>query len=98
GLADAKRKVLWGCWEQGSGVSLEILAALRLGMSRRDLTEGNYTKDDQRELRLEMERLAEYVSFYEFRHEASKSGRFMNERLLDTVHQVVSDSGCEVFI
>lgn len=98
GLTDQGRKVLWGCWEQGSGMSLEILAAISLEVSRRDLIEGNYTAEEQRELETEMHRLAELITFYEFQQESSNGRRGMNERILDQIGQVVSDSGCDVFI
>lgn len=97
GLADSGRKILWGCWEQGSGVSLEVLAALRLQYPRRDVTEGRFTKEEQRALYEEMERLAEYISFYEFKYE-QRTGRDGNDRVLDTIQQVVNDSGCDIFV
>lgn len=98
GMFDANRRVLVGAWEQGEGMTLEILAAIRLGFNRRDLIEGAYTAEDQKRLEEEMERVCERVRFFRlpFGEARGKSG--FNDRNMDLIQQVVADSGCDVFV
>ena len=99
-LAQAKlqRRVLLGAWEQGSGLTLELAAAMSLGWSRTLLSLGEYTEADQHELEAEMERLSEYLRFFELPFGRARGERGGNDRNLDLIQQVISDSACDLFI
>lgn len=102
GQAKMKRRVLYAAWEPGSGMTLELCALMNLGMSRTDLMYGRYNDQDELELEAEMERLSEYIKFFELPggdFKIDKRERFgLNERQLDIVQAVINDSRCEVFI
>lgn len=97
----AGRRVLWGAWEGGVGMSLELLAAMALGWSRSDFMTGNYTEEDQLEHEKQMMEFEDTIQFLELpfdRAIGAKIDRDTNSRNLDTLHQYISDSGCEVFV
>jgi hypothetical protein len=80
-------------------MTLELIAALSLDMSRSDVSRGRYTEEDERELVGEMERLGEYVRFFRLPFGRARSDRgSQNDRQIDLIRQVVSDSRCEVFV
>ena len=93
-----KRRVLFGSFEQPEGISLEIIAALAIGMSRSDLTKGQFTEDDQQELVEKMEELGEYLQFFKLPFGKARGDKNANDKALDLLHQVVSDSRCEIFV
>lgn len=93
-----KRKVLFGAWEQGSGATLELLAAFSLGISRTVMQLGHYDDATLKRLREEMEKISEYVRFFELPFGRSKGERELNDRNLDLIHQYITDSACDVFI
>ncbi len=97
---DRKRKVLWGAWEQMPGMSLELVAMLNLGFSRTEIMTGQYSKEDQADLIREMERLGEYLEFFElpFGRERGEKGEYFNDRNLDLIHQYIAESGAQVFV
>lgn len=96
-LAEQGRKSLVGAWEIDSGMSLRILAGLSLGWHRTDLMTGNFSRSDQKGLVREMERLSEHVQFFELPFGKARGERQSNDRNLDIIHQVVADSGCDIF-
>lgn len=96
GMFQDGRRLLLGAWEQGSGMTLEILATISLGLSRRDVVEGRLSDRDLDDLETEMERLGGSVQFFEL--EFGKSRGKVNDQQLDKIQQVVVDSGCDVFV
>lgn len=98
GLANAGRKVLFGAWEQGSGLTLELIATISLGLSRTDLTVGNVEEYTIQELETEMLRLSEFIRFFEIPFGRKQGEKQLNERALDTIHAYIAESGCDVFI
>jgi hypothetical protein len=98
GWYERGRRVLFGAWEQGSSLTLELVAGIRLGYRRSDLLEGRYSEEDEEALGEECERLAEYVKFFELPFGRARAGKEFNDTNMDTIQQVVSDSGCEVFV
>ncbi len=97
-LANAGKRVLYGAWEQGSGMSLELLATLSLQLSRTDVTTGAFDASEQREIRAEMERLSEFVRFFELPFGKERGERSSNERNLDLIHQYISDTTPDAFV
>lgn len=98
-MARLGRRVLIGAWEQGEGMTLELIAALSLDMARSDVSRGRYNEDDERALLAEMERLGEWIRFFRLpfgRARAERGGA--NDRQIDLIAQVVADSRCEVFV
>jgi hypothetical protein len=98
--AEKGRKILWGAWEQMPGPSLEMVALLSLGFSFTDFRTGNFTKREQLELEQEMERLGEFVQFFElpFGRSRGEKGERFNDRNLDLIHQYVAEAQPHLFI
>ena len=96
------RKVLWGAWEEGEGDSIEQLAVMSLGLSREAENGGGLTREEEREVFDEMDRLAPFVRFVGLRpHErgSSKARRdTATDRALDEIHEAVVSSACDVFV
>lgn len=100
GTAKQRRPVLFGAWEQGSGMTLELMAIQSLGMSRTAFMTGKLRDDEIDAVTAEMESLAEYVRFFELpfgRTPKEKKGQ-MNDRHLDLIHAYIAQSGCKVFV
>lgn len=98
-LARLERRVLVGAWEQGSGMTLELIAALSLGISRGDVSRGRFTEQDEREILAEMERLGQWIRFFKLPFGRARAERgSQNDRQIDLIRQVVADSNCEVFV
>ena len=103
--ATAKRRVVYGAWEMGDENTLELLACMSLGWSRYALTTGAISKEQEKELGEEMERIAQYVRFVSAPgapratgSHTAKGERANNERALDQIHAVLMDTGADVFI
>lgn len=99
-LAQARQgqRVLYGAWEPGAGRALELLAAMSLGYPRSDLMTGAFTRDEQDELKAEMERLSEFVRFFDLPFGRRKGEREENDRNLDTIQEHIALSGCDFFV
>jgi replicative DNA helicase len=100
GMAAQGRQILFGAWETREAPSLELLATMSLEMSRTDVKTGNYNEDDARALVEEMERLGQWIKFFKlpFGSARGRERGNANDRQLDIIRQVVSDSGCQVFV
>lgn len=96
--AMAKRGTCFAGWEVGSGPTLELCAALNLGWHRGDLGMGRYSEEQQRELYEEMERLGEWIKFFELPFGRARGEKNSNDRNLDLIQSVIAESHCEVFI
>lgn len=97
GMIQDGRRITYGAWEQGSGLTLELLATMRLGYSRTDMMTGDFDEDNMRSLREEMEELGAHVLFDEIPYERKRE-KFYNERALDRIAQSIIDSRCDVYI
>jgi KaiC/GvpD/RAD55 family RecA-like ATPase len=98
-FANAGRRVLYGAWEQGAGNTLELLAALSLGLSRTDVMTGQYTEEEQRELEHEMERVGQFVRFFELPFGRVANGeRVYNDRNLDLIQSHIAEVGPDLFV
>lgn len=100
GMYEDGRRIAYGAYEQGSGMTLELMAGMSLGMSRTDLMTGHFDDDDERELFEEMSRISESVLFDEipFVHFESRRERFLNQRAMDRIAQTIVDSRCDVYV
>lgn len=97
----AGRHVLYGAWEMGPGMTLELLACISLGWSRSELVEGLgpvATPEGRLVLQQRMQVLASRIRIMgnPFRRRAGEKAS--NERNLDIVQGYIADSGCEVFV
>jgi KaiC/GvpD/RAD55 family RecA-like ATPase len=63
--ANQQRRVLYGAWEQGAGLSLELCASISLEMSRTKLSTGQIDDAQEAAIEAEMERLSEYIRFFD---------------------------------
>lgn len=98
GLANEGRKVLFGAWEQGSGLTLELIATISLGLSRTNLSVGEVDDLTIDDLEAEMRRLSEWIRFFEIPFGRKQGEKRLNDRALDTIHAYIVESGCDVFI
>jgi len=109
GISRKRRRVLYGAYEMGPGMTLEILACMSLGWSRTKLIQG-FTQDPSAPPKTRMSAL-EQIQLEERMHVIHPWVRFMrnpfrtrggqkrsNERNLDIIQQQIVDSGCEVFV
>jgi replicative DNA helicase len=97
GLRRQKRKVLYGAWEPGSKMGLELLACVDLGWNKTDLTEGRLSAEELVELEERAHEISRDVVFMDNpfgRHMAEKPS---NARNLDLIQEHVEQSGCDVF-
>lgn len=94
----ARRHVLYGAWEAGPGRTLELMAAMSLGYPRSDLMTGDFTEAEQVEIQNEMERISEFVRFFDLPFGRKRGEREQNDRNLDLIQEHIADSRCDVFI
>ena len=97
-LARQERRVLFAPWEPGTGMTIELLAALSLGLSRADLMTGRLTADQRAEHRARMDAISQYVTFFRNPFWAETNDKPSNARNLDLIQSHILDSGCDVFI
>jgi len=93
------RKVLYGAWEMGGGLTLELLACISLGWSRSALLEGKgpiATHEGRERLSARMVRIAERIKFLGLPFRRDKGERHSNDKALDAIQGYIADSGCEV--
>lgn len=95
---EARRKTLYGAWEQGSGMTAELLATMSLGWSRTEVSIGRYTAEEQRLLEEEMERIGEFVRFFELPFGRKRGEKQLNDENLDLIQEHIGDTGCDVFV
>jgi replicative DNA helicase len=99
GLARQKRRVCYGAWEMGGGMTLELLACISLGWSRSELIEGvNMTNERIVELEERMHAISKRVTFMRSPFRRNKNDKSSNAQQLDIVQENLADSGAEVFI
>lgn len=98
GLARQGRRVVYGAWEPGGEMTMEVLACLSLGFSRTDLSEGIYTREELVQIEERCHAISSWVTMQENPFRRQIAGKESNARNLDVVHQHIIDSGCEVFI
>lgn len=105
-LVGLKKRVLYGAWEMLGRLTLEILAGMQLGWLRADLMDPKNAEPDApirtREGRILLEEtqheLNKYVTFAANPFRKRIGEKPSNERNLDIVHQMIVDSGCDVFV
>jgi hypothetical protein len=109
GIARQRRRVLYGAYEMGGGMTLELLACMSLDWSRSRLMKG-YTQDqnapakdpmgahEQIELEERMHQINRYVRFMRNPFRSRGGQKRSNERNLDVIQEQIVDSGCEVFV
>jgi archaellum biogenesis ATPase FlaH len=93
------RRVMWGSWEQGERESLEMIAAMSLGLSLTHVRTGYYSEDEQKEILDEMDRLGGRVRMFAlpFGQDTSDERKYNNQNL-NLIHQYVAESNCHVFV
>jgi hypothetical protein len=108
GIAKQRRKVLYGAFEMGPGVTLELLACMSLRWSRSRLMKGHtqnpeargerMTAREQIELEERMHAIHPWVKFMRNPFRQRGGQKPSNERNLGVIQEHVADSGCEVFV
>jgi len=96
--AKQKRRTLFGAWEQGAGATLETIAVLSLGMSRECVQTGDFNEIDQQEIEAEMERLGEWIRFFELPFGRARGEREFNDRNLDLIQEHIAETAPDLFI
>jgi replicative DNA helicase len=97
-LVDQGRKVLYGAWEMKDGLTLELIAGMRLGMSRTKLSTGVVSEAELVALEQEMHHVAQHIRFLAMPFGRERGIKVDNDRNLDIIHGYIADSGCDVFI
>ena len=99
-LAQAKagRRVLYGAWEQGSGMTLEMLAAHSLGLSKKRMMTGVITDQEDAAIENEMDWLGELITFFEVPFGRKAGEKVLNDRALDIITEHIIASHCDVAI
>lgn len=109
GLARQRRRVLYGAFEMGPGMTLELLACMSLGWSRSRLMKGEtqntaarpkerMTPAEMVQLEEQMHRITPWVRFMRNPFRVKGGQKASNERNLNTIQEHIVDSGCEVFV
>ena len=96
GLARQGRKVGVGAYEMGSGVTLELLAAISLGFSRYRLSVGDVNAEEREQLRERMEAISGWVRFLEYPVRRRDGRKRTNDAALDALDDMVGSAGVEV--
>jgi KaiC/GvpD/RAD55 family RecA-like ATPase len=92
--AGAGRRVRYGAWEQGSGMTLELLAGMSLGIPRTRLMVGDVTELELEVMKAEMERLGEFVRFFEVPVDRARGEKKRtNAKSLDLIQEYVEAWG-----
>lgn len=92
------RRTLFGAWEQGAGMTLELIAALDLGWDRSGLMAGEYDATDQRTLEARMLELGEWIRFFELPFGRARGERQFNDKNLDLIQGYIAETRPDVFI
>jgi replicative DNA helicase len=103
GQALRGRRVLYGAWEMGEKLSLEMLAVMFLAMkghkvSRTRFLHGEQTDEEQELAGRAAALIGRYVRFMENPFGRVQKERASNESNLDLVHQYIADSGADVMV
>lgn len=106
GLARQKLRVAYGAWEFDSPMTLELLAVFSLGWDRNDTMDPDgaakvnraLTHERLVELEERAHTLSKWVTFIDNPFWKTVGERAFNDRNLDLVQQLVSDTGCDVFV
>lgn len=98
GLARQKRRVLCGSWEQGGGVTLELMALQSLGWSRMRSATGQLTDEEIDQLEERMGKISSFVRFWKLPVGRDPGESWTNDGALDSIHAHIADSGCDVAI
>jgi replicative DNA helicase len=95
---NAGRRVLYGAWEQGAGMTLEMMAAHSLGISKKRLMTGQIRDDEEVAIEQEMDRIGAYAKFFEVPFGRKQGEKIVNDRALDVIAEYIVASRCEVAI
>lgn len=98
GLAEMGRRVLFGAWEMNGGTTLELIAGMKLGMSRKRIKTGAITDEEHQQLYDAMLDIAGQIRFLAMPFGRVQNVKVDNDRNLDIIHGYIADSGCDVFI
>ncbi len=100
------RRVLFGAWEMGAGETLEMMATISLSLkpdpiltaSRYATTTGALNDEELAAFGKRMQKIAEWVRFFDPPFHNDPSKKYSNEYSLHEIHRMVADSGCEVVV
>jgi len=91
------RRVLYGSWEMSAGETLELLAAIDLGLSRHRIATGQLTTTESLLLKQKLSELSQLVRMWRFpwRHDARPR---YNDEVLDRIHAGIVEVGADVAV
>lgn len=95
------RKVLIGAWEPGDEDTLQLLAAMHLGMNRTTVTTGQIKGEERKRFEQALEEIAQDVVFMRKpRRARGTKGRDWdgNERAVEQIGMAIQDCGADVAI
>lgn len=100
------RRVLYGAWEMGAGETLELMANISLVLkpegglsgSRYASSTGAYTPADIAVVHRRMEKIAQWVYFFDPPFHGDPDRSYSNDDALNELYRMVADAGCEVVV
>lgn len=99
GMWKAGRRITYGAYEQGSGMTLELLALQELGFPRSKFMTGRFTDGELSQVSKMMHEMGERIVFDEIPYEGfTTRERNPNARALDRIAQSIIDSRCDVYV
>lgn len=98
GLIELGRRVLYGSWEVKGGMTLELLAVMKLGISRTRAMTGALTDEEHQQIHDAMIEISGMVRFLEMPFGRARGVKVDNDRNLDIIHGYIADSGCDVAV
>lgn len=96
--ADSGRRVTFGAWEQGDGMTLELCAIQSKGFSRSAFTTGDIDDATFDEHRREMERIAQRMRFFNIPFGVKRGEKILNDRNIDLIHSYIEETAADVFV
>jgi replicative DNA helicase len=92
------RSVCIGAWEMNPGMTMEILATLKLGLSRTDVTTGSITDEQHKRLVAAMYHMKPQLRFIRLPRFEPTAGRKSNIRHVDRMMDDAEETGCSIFV
>lgn len=96
--ARARRRTLYGAWEQGAALTLELIALQSLGLSRAAFIDGAITSDERDAVEEEARLLSQWIRFVEIPFGRERGKRQFNDQNLDLIHNYIADTGADIFV
>jgi hypothetical protein len=89
-------KVLMGSWEMPPHDTLELMACISLGLSRKRVKTGQYGKPEVKLICETMEAISQWVRFVDMPFHKERGVRHTHDEVLDEIHGYLADTGATI--